>query len=99
MANFKKLINFPSKVDFRVIVLDVPDIENTVISFFAERFDLKVETPIAKKPSKNGTYYSLSVNSHTDIHTHSHTHILTLIHTHSHMHTHSFIDTCTHTHS
>jgi putative lipoic acid-binding regulatory protein len=62
MANFKKLINFPSKVDFRVIVLDVPDIENTVISFFAERFDLKVETPIAKKPSKNGTYYSLSVN-------------------------------------
>ena len=54
MANFKKLINFPSKVDFRVIVLDVPDIENTVISFFAERFDLKVETPIAKKPSKNG---------------------------------------------
>ncbi len=61
MINFNKVIDFPSPVDFRVIVCDVPEIENRIITFFAERFNLKVNKPITKKPSKNGTYFSLSV--------------------------------------
>lgn len=61
MAEFQKFIEFPAKVDFRVITLDIEGIEEQIALVIKENFNLNFEAPVTRKPSKNGKYVSLAI--------------------------------------